>query len=149
VTTVRNFINGELVDSAQGETMPLVDPSTGEQYGTAPRSTEADVDSAYAAASAAFADWRRTTPSVRQKALLDFADEVERSAHELVTVEGRNTGKPGHVTKAEEIPPMVDQIRFFAGAARVLEGKSAGEYLEGHTSWVRREPVGVIGQFTP
>jgi betaine-aldehyde dehydrogenase len=146
---VRNFINGELVDSAKGETMALVDPSSGEQYGSAPRSTEEDVDLAYAAASAAFQDWRRSTPAIRQKALLDFADEVERAADDLVAVEGRNTGKPAHVTKAEEIPPMVDQIRFFAGAARVLEGRSAGEYLEGHTSWVRREPVGVIGQVTP
>jgi betaine-aldehyde dehydrogenase len=149
MTTVRNFINGELVDPVRGATMPLVDPSTGDQYGTAPRSTAEDVDLAYAAASAAFSDWRRTTPSARQKALLDFADEVERATDELVAVEGRNTGKPDHVTKAEEVPPMVDQIRFFAGAARVLEGRSAGEYLEDHTSWVRREPVGVIGQVTP
>ena len=149
MTTVRNFINGELVDSVQDETMPIIDPSTGEQYGTAPNSTDADIDTAYAAASSAFLDWRRSTPSARQKALLDFADEVERAADDLVAAEGRNTGKPGHITKAEEIPPMVDQIRFFAGAARLLEGRSAGEYLEGHTSWLRREPIGVIGQVTP
>ncbi|MGH3584644.1 MAG: aldehyde dehydrogenase family protein, partial [Mycobacterium sp.] len=104
---------------------------------------------AYAAAAKAFKDWKRTTPAVRQKALLDFADEVERAANDLVAAEGRNTGKPNHVTKAEEIPPMIDQIRFFAGAARVLEGKSAGEYMENHTSWIRREPVGVIGQVAP
>ncbi len=149
MTQVQNFINGEYADATSGETSPLVDPSTGESYGTAGISNEADVDRAYQAASAAFADWRRTTPAARQKALLDFADDVERSADELVAAEGRNTGKPEHVTKAEEMPPMVDQIRFFAGAARVLEGKSAGEYMEGHTSWVRREPVGVIGQVTP
>lgn len=149
MTTVRNFIGGELVDSVSGATMPLVDPSTGEQYGTAPISNAADVDKAYAAAAGAFADWKRTTPSQRQKALLDFADDVERHAGELVAAEGRNTGKPNHVTAAEEIPPMVDQIRFFAGAARLLEGKSAGEYLADHTSWVRREPVGVIGQVAP
>ncbi|MGK2902058.1 MAG: gamma-aminobutyraldehyde dehydrogenase [Mycobacterium sp.] len=149
MTTVQNFIGGELADSASGATMPLVDPSTGEQYGTAPVSNEADVDRAYAAAATAFKDWKRTTPSHRQKALLDFADDVERHAEELIAAEGRNTGKPNHVTAAEEIPPMLDQIRFFAGAARVLEGKSAGEYLENHTSWIRREPVGVIGQVAP
>lgn len=149
MTTVRNFIGGELVDSESGATMPLVDPSTGERYGTAPISNGADIDKAYAAAAAAFAEWKRTTPSHRQKALLDFADEVEKAAGDLVEAEGRNTGKPHHVTAAEEIPPMVDQIRFFAGAARVLEGKSAGEYLADHTSWIRREPVGVIGQVAP
>jgi betaine-aldehyde dehydrogenase len=149
VTTVQNFIGGELVDSVSGATMPLVDPATGEQYGTAPISNEQDVDNAYAAAATAFKDWKRTTPSDRQKALLAFADEVEKAAGDLVAAEGRNTGKPNHVTMAEEIPPMLDQIRFFAGAARVLEGKSAGEYMADHTSWIRREPVGVIGQVAP
>ncbi|KAA0112013.1 gamma-aminobutyraldehyde dehydrogenase [Mycolicibacterium sp. P1-5] len=146
---VQNFIDGELVDSASGATMPIVDPATGEKYGTAPISNEQDIDNAYAAASRAFADWRRTTPSQRQKALLAFADAVEANAEALVAAEGRNTGKPNHVTLAEEIPPMVDQIRFFAGAARILEGKAAGEYLADHTSWIRREPVGVIGQVAP
>jgi betaine-aldehyde dehydrogenase len=149
MTTVKNFIGGELVDSVSGATMPLVDPTTGERYGTAPVSNQEDVDRAYAAAATAFTDWKRTTPSARQKALLGFADDVERAADDLVAAEGRNTGKPHHVTRVEEIPPMVDQIRFFAGAARVLEGKSAGEYLENHTSWIRREPVGVIGQVAP
>ena len=149
MTTVQNFIGGELVDSAGGATMPLIDPTTGEQYGTAPVSTEADVDAAYSAAAAAFKEWKRTTPSHRQKAILDFADDVEKHADDLVRAEGRNTGKPDHVTAAEEIPPMLDQIRFFAGAARVLEGKSAGEYMENHPSWIRREPVGVIGQVAP
>ncbi|MCV7423041.1 aminobutyraldehyde dehydrogenase [Mycobacterium yunnanensis] len=148
-TTVKNFIGGELVDSVSGATMPLVDPSTGERYGTAPVSNQEDVDRAYAAAAAAFADWKRTTPAARQKALLDFADDVERAADRLVAAEGRNTGKPNHVTRVEELPPMVDQIRFFAGAARVLEGKSAGEYMTDHTSWIRREPVGVVGQVAP
>ena len=149
MTTVKNFINGEMVDSAGGATTPIVDPSTGEKYGTAPLSNEEDVNKAYQAASAAFADWKRTTPSQRQKALLDFAEDVERHTKSLVAAEGRNTGKPNHVTMAEEIPPMLDQIRFFAGAARMLEGKSAGEYMENHTSWIRREPVGVIGQVAP
>src|ERR1700750_252385 len=149
MTKVRNFIGGELVDSVSGATMPLVDPSTAEEYASAPISNEADIDNAYGAASKALADWKRTTPSHRQKALLDFADDVEKHAEELVRAEGRNTGKPNHVTMAEESPPMVDQIRFFAGAARMLEGKSAGEYMENHTSWIRREPVGVIGQVAP
>ena len=103
MTKVQNFIGGELVDSVSGATMPLVDPSTGEEYATAPVSNEADIDNAYAAASKAFKDWKRTTPSTRQKALLDFADEVERNAQALVEAEGRNTGKPNHVTTAEEI----------------------------------------------
>jgi betaine-aldehyde dehydrogenase len=149
VTTVKNFIDGQLVDSVSGATMALVNPSTGEQYGTAPVSNEQDIDNAYAAASKAFKDWKRTTPADRQKALLGFADDIEKASDELVAAEGRNTGKPNHVTRAEEIPPMLDQIRFFAGAARILEGKSAGEYLAGHTSWIRREPVGVIGQVAP
>ena len=149
MTTLKNFINGELVDSSSGATMAIVDPSTGEEYGTAPISNEADIDKAYAAASAAFAEWKKTTPSQRQKALLGFADEVEKAAVDLVAAEGRNTGKPKHITMAEEVPPMLDQIRFFAGAARILEGKSAGEYMANHTSWIRREPVGVIGQVAP
>ena len=149
MTTVQNFIDGQRVDSSSGATMPLIDPSTGEQYGTAPVSNEQDIDTAYAAAAKAFKDWKRTTPGQRQKALLDFADDVEKAAEDLVAAEGRNCGKPNHVTMAEEIPAMVDQIRFFAGAARVLEGKSAGEYMADHTSWIRREPVGVIGQVAP
>ncbi|MCW2653154.1 MAG: betaine-aldehyde dehydrogenase [Mycobacterium sp.] len=149
MTTVQNFIDGKLVDSGGGAMMPLVDPSTGERYGSAQVSNEEDVDNACAAAARAFSEWKRTTPAHRQKALLDFADEVQNAAEGLVEAEGRNTGKPRHVTMAEEIPPMIDQIRFFAGAARILEGKSAGEYMAGHTSWIRREPIGVIGQVTP
>lgn len=149
MATVQNFIGGEYVDAADGTTMPIVDPTTGEAYGTAPVSGEADIDRAYAAASSGFAEWRRTTPADRQRALLGFADDVERAADELIAAEGRNCGKPDHVTKAEEMPMMLDQIRFFAGAARVLEGRAAGEYMAGHTSWVRREPIGVVGQVTP
>ena len=149
MTNVQNFIGGEPVDSVSGATMPLVDPSTGEEYGTSPVSNEQDIDDAYRAATKAFKEWKRTTPSHRQKAMLDFADDVERAAADLVAAESRNTGKPIHLTMAEEIPAMVDQIRFFAGAARILEGKSSGEYMTDHTSWIRREPVGVIGQVTP
>ena len=147
--TLRNFIDGESVDSVEGRTSDLVDPSTGEVFGTAPVSGAEDVDRAYAAAAAAFEGWRDSTPSERQKALLTIADALEAHADELVELESQNTGKPIAVTHSEEIPPMIDQIRFFAGAARVLEGRAAGEYMAGFTSMIRREPVGVIGQVAP
>ncbi|KAA1427717.1 aminobutyraldehyde dehydrogenase [Nocardioides antri] len=146
---LQNFVGGEYVDDRSEHRSPLVDPSTGETYGDAPVSSQADIDLAYESAAKAFDGWRSTTPSQRQEALLKIADAVEARAEELVEAESRNTGKVVPLTLAEEIPPMVDQIRFFAGAARVLEGRSAGEYLAGHTSWIRREPVGVIGQVAP
>jgi betaine-aldehyde dehydrogenase len=146
---LRNFVNGEYVDTHQGLTTDVVDPTTGEVFAHAPLSQPEDVDKAYAAAASAFEQWRDATPSVRQKALLGFADAVEARAGDLVAAEVENCGKPTELTKSEEIGPMVDQIRFFAGAARVLEGKAAGEYMEGHTSWIRREPVGVVGQVAP
>jgi betaine-aldehyde dehydrogenase len=147
--TLRNFINGESVDAVDGRTSDLVDPTTGEVFGTAPISSAEDVDRAYSAAATAFESWRDTTPSERQRALLSIADVVEAHADELVALESQNTGKAIAVTMSEEIPPMVDQIRFFAGAARLLEGRSAGEYMAGFTSMIRREPIGVIGQVTP
>ena len=146
---LRNFVNGEYVDTYEGLTTDVVNPTNGEVFAQAPLSTAEDVDKAYAAAAEAFEGWRDATPSVRQKALLDFADAVEARAEDLVAAEVENCGKPTDLTRSEEIGPMVDQIRFFAGAARVLEGKAAGEYMEGHTSWIRREPVGVVGQVTP
>ena len=147
--TVQNFINGESVDAADGRRLDLVDPSTGEVFGSAPISGPADVDAAYRAAATAFETWRDTTPSDRQKALLKFADAMEARAEEVIAAECQNTGKPIEMTRTEEIPPAVDQLRFFAGAARLLEGRSAGEYMAGHTSYVRREPIGVVGQVTP
>ncbi|MHA6763130.1 gamma-aminobutyraldehyde dehydrogenase [Streptacidiphilus sp. PAMC 29251] len=147
--TLRNYINGAFTDAADGRTTEIVDPTTGTAYATAPLSAEADVDAAMSAAAAAFESWRDTTPSVRQLALLKIADAVEARAEELVATESKNTGKPLGITASEEIPPMVDQIRFFAGAARLLEGKSGGEYMEGLTSFVRREPVGVCAQVAP
>lgn len=146
---LRNHINGEFRDAADGRTTDVVNPATGEVYATAPLSAAADVDAAMAAAAAAFPAWRDTTPSERQRALLKIADAFEARADELVAVESENTGKPIGLTASEEIPPMVDQIRFFAGAARMLEGRSAGEYMEGMTSIVRREPVGVCAQVAP
>ena len=148
-TTFRNVINGKLVDSASGETYDVLDPTTGEVYAQAPMSGPEDVDRAYAAAAQAFETWGDTTPSERQQALLKIADALEKRAEEFVDVESRDTGKPEQLTLDEELPPSVDQIRFFAGAARVLEGRSAGEYMKDHTSFVRREPIGVVGQVTP
>lgn len=144
-----NFINGKSVDSTSGETTTLVNPATGLPFATAPKSNAADIDAAFKAASDAFVDWRDSTPSQRQRALLKIADAIEKRADEVIAIECENTGKPISLTTSEEVPPMVDQIRFFAGAARNLEGKSAGEYMPGMTSMIRREPVGVIGQVTP
>ena len=144
-----NFINGKTVESTSGETTTLINPSTGAPYATAPKSNAADIDAAFSAASDARAGWRDSTPSQRQRALLKIADAIESRQDEIIKIECMNTGKPISLTKSEEIPPMVDQIRFFAGAARNLEGKSAGEYMPGMTSMIRREPIGVIGQVTP
>ncbi|MGI9197698.1 MAG: aminobutyraldehyde dehydrogenase [Candidatus Nanopelagicales bacterium] len=146
---LNNIIGGEKVAAASGQTQDLVNPSTGAVFASAPVSGAEDVDRAYAAAASAFETWRDSTPSERQKALLAIADLFEEHAEELVALESENTGKPIAVTMSEEIPPMVDQIRFFAGAARVLEGRAAGEYMKGFTSIIRREPIGVIGQVTP
>jgi betaine-aldehyde dehydrogenase len=147
--TVRNFVNGEWCDAADGATSDLISPVTGEVFGTAPVSSAADVDAAFGAAATAFETWRDSTPGERQLALLRFADAIEARADEIVAAESENTGKPITLTTEEEIPPMVDQIRFFAGAARILEGRSAGEYMAGHTSMIRREPIGVCAQVTP
>ncbi|MFD0270953.1 gamma-aminobutyraldehyde dehydrogenase [Streptomyces sp. NPDC127106] len=146
---LRNYIGGEFKDAADGRTTDVVNPATGEVYAKAPLSGQADVDAAMAAAAAAFPGWRDTTPSERQKALLKIADAFEARADELVAAESENTGKPLGLTASEELPPMVDQIRFFAGAARLLEGRSAGEYMDGMTSIIRREPVGVCAQVAP
>jgi len=147
--SLRNFIAGEYVDGRTETTTDIVNPATGSVVATAPVSSQADVDAAYGAAETAFAEWGRTTPSERQQALLKIADAIEAHADELIALESENTGKIQALTASEEIPPMVDQLRFFAGAARVLEGKAAGEYMKGHTSWIRREPIGVVGQVTP
>ncbi|MDQ1625019.1 MAG: betaine-aldehyde dehydrogenase [Actinomycetota bacterium] len=147
--TLRNFVNGKHVDAAEGRTADLVNPATGDVFAAAPVSSAADVDAAMQAAADAFPGWRDSTPSERQRALLRIADAIEAKADELVDAECENTGKPRALTMSEEMPPMVDQIRFFAGAARVLEGRSAGEYMAGHTSFIRREPIGVCAQVTP
>ena len=146
---LRNFVGGEYVDAKDGNVADVVDPSTGQPYASMPLSGAVDADNAIGVAQSAFESWRDTTPSERSLALLRIADAVERRAEEFVDAESRNTGKPKGLTLSEEIPPMVDQIRFFAGACRLLEGRSAGEYMSGFTSYVRREPVGVCAQVTP
>jgi len=146
---LRNFVDGEYREASSDSRSDIVNPATGEVVATAAVSDQADVDAAYAAAARAFETWRDATPSERQRALLKLADAVEARADEFVRLEGEDTGKPHALTASEEIPPMVDQIRFFAGAARVLEGRAASEYTAGHTSWIRREPIGVVGQVTP
>lgn len=148
--TLRNFVDGQYVDAAGESTSELINPSTGQVVATAPISSQEDVDAAYASAAKAFqGEWGESTPSERQSALLKFADAIEARADEFVRLEAENTGKPFALTATEEVPVMCDQLRFFAGAARVLEGRASAEYMKGHTSWIRREPIGVVGQITP
>src|SRR6478672_7956436 len=147
--TLQNLINGELVDAADGRSSTLVNPSNEEEFATAAISGSEDVDRAMKAAQQAFESWRDSTPSERQRALLRLADAMEERTDEFVKIESENTGKPLGFTQTEELPPAIDQVRFFAGAARVLEGRAAGEYLKDHTSMVRREPIGVVAQVTP
>ena len=145
----QNVVDGKLVDSVSGETYDVIDPTTGEVYATAPLSGPEDLDRAYGAADRAFESWGNTTPQDRASALLTLADAIEARVEEINTVECKDTGKPLGLTMSEEMPYASDHFRFFAGAARVLEGKSAGEYMADHTSFVRREPIGVVGQVTP
>ena len=150
VTSLRNFVGGEYAEPSTAAAGEVVNPSTAQVIARAPISGAAEVDAAYAAADVAFrTTWGRTTPAERQRALLKIADAVEARAEEFVALEARQTGKPLALTASDELPPMLDQLRFFAGAARVLEGRASAEYMTGHTSWIRREPIGVVGQVTP
>ena len=145
----RNFIDGKHVDAASGDTLDIINPATGKVYATSPNSKAADIDAAMQAAARGFETWKESTPSERSLALFRIADAIEARKDEFIAMEVENCGKPVAITTSEEIPPMVDQIRFFAGAARMLEGKSAGEYMKGFTSMIRREPVGVCAQVAP
>jgi len=149
VRSVANFIGGEQTEARSGARGELIDPTNGKVFASAPLSATEDIDDAYKAAAIAFETWSKTTPSQRQQALLKIAEAIESRAEELIAAECENTGKPIALTRSEEIPPMVDQIRFFAGAARLLEGRAAAEYMPGHTSYIRREPLGICGQVTP
>ena len=140
------FIDGEWVNSSDGQTRDVINPATGEVLATVQEGTKEDAKRAVAAAKRAFeGDWFDSTPKDRQLALLKFADRIEEHADEIVKLEAQNVGKPAAVTLSEEIPPIVDNLRFFAGAARTMEGRAAGEYMAGFTSYVRREPIGVAG----
>ena len=148
-TQLRNFIGGEFVEPAGGEREDVINPATGEVIASAPLSSEEDVNRAVAAAKKAFETWGTTTPSERAAAMLKLADRIEENADEIADIESANAGKPRQAFLEDEVPAMADQLRFFAGACRVMEGKAAGEYLEGYTSIIRREPIGVIGQIAP
>jgi betaine-aldehyde dehydrogenase len=146
--TLRNFIDGESI-APQGETEAVLNPATGEEMARAPISTQEEVDRAVMAARRAFEGWSNTTPAQRSAALLALADLIEEHGNEIARLEALNAGKPIEAATNDEIPVMADNLRFFAGAARTLEGRAAGEYMEGYTSMIRREAVGVIGQVTP
>ncbi len=146
---INNFIDGEERPPAAGATEPILNPATGEEIATAPLSDEADVDAAVQAAKRAFPEWSESTPGERSLALLRIADAIEENADELARLESLNVGKPIEAMREEEMPFLVDNLRFFAGAARNLEGRAAGEYTRGYTSMIRREAIGVVGQIAP
>jgi 1-pyrroline dehydrogenase len=148
VSQTKNFVGGEWVDAVEGGTMEVLNPSTGETIAEVPRGTQADVDRAVEAAKKALPEWLETTPGERAEALLRLADAIDENADELAELESQNVGKPLPAAK-DEMPVSSDNIRFFAGAARVLEGKSAGEYMRGYTSFIRREPLGIVGGIVP
>src|SRR5262245_46736196 len=143
------MIGGEFVAASDGKSERIIDPATGEAIAKAPLSGKRDVDAAVKAARDAFDGWASVTPGERSGALLKIADSIEERAEEIADLEARDAGKPRSAFLEDEIPFMVDNLRYFAGAARNLEGRAAGEYVDGYTSWIRREPVGVVGQITP
>jgi betaine-aldehyde dehydrogenase len=147
--TILNYVNGQLVESASTDFIELIDPTTGQADGRSPISTAAEVDEAFAAAKAASREWKRTTPRQRQEALLALADAIVAARDELVALQSRDTGQIKAHIATEEIDQGVDQLRFFAGAARLLEGKATAEYVPGLSSSIRREPIGVVAQVTP
>ena len=149
VIEIQNFIGGEPRATAGGGSEEIVNPATGEAIATAPLSDEQDVDAAVGAAERAFAQWSQTTPGERAAMLLAIADGIEERAEEFAQLEARNVGKPIDAVREEEMPFLLDNLRFFAGAARCLEGRAAGEYMSGYTSMLRREPLGVVGSIAP
>jgi 1-pyrroline dehydrogenase len=148
VTKHQNLIGGEWVDASGGKTMEVLNPSTAEVIAEVPLAGAADVDRAVQAAKQALPEWLETTPGERAEMLLKLADAIDEHTGELAEIESRNVGKPLSYAK-EELPVCSDNLRFFAGAARVLEGKATGEYMRGYTSWIRREPLGIVGGITP
>jgi len=148
VTQLKQFIGGEWVESSSGETMEVLNPATGEVIAEVPRGTAEDVERAVAAAQKAWEEWRFKTPKDRMELLLKLADVIDENAEELARLESQNVGKPMAIAR-DEMPFSADNLRFFAGAARNLEGKSAAEYVEGYTSLIRREPLGIVAGITP
>jgi 1-pyrroline dehydrogenase len=148
VQRFQNLVGGEWVDAAEGGTAEVVNPATGETIAEVPQGTQADVDRAVEAAKRAWPEWRETTPAERAAILLELADLIDEHTDELAEIESRNVGKPLGAAR-DEMPVCSDNIRFFAGAARILEGRSTGEYMRGYTSWIRREPIGIVGQIAP
>ena len=148
ISTFQNFVGGKWVDAAEGGTAEIINPSTGDTIAEVPNGTQADVDRAVEAAKAALPEWLETTPGERAEALLKLADALDANTEELAQLESQNVGKPVPAAR-DEIPVASDNIRFFAGAARMLEGRAAGEYMRGYTSMIRREPVGIVGQIAP
>ena len=146
---LRNFINGRYVDAHGRDTFECVNPVNEQVVATSPISDRHDVEAAYDAARDAFVVWGKSTPSQRQRALLNIANALDTHSDALIEAQCRNTGQPKHLIKAEEVDVCVDQLRFFAGAARLLEGKASMEYVEGMTSSIRREPLGIVGQVAP
>jgi 1-pyrroline dehydrogenase len=144
----KNFVGGEFVDAVEGGTAEIINPSTGETIAEVPNGTQADVDRAVEAAKRAWPEWRDTTPQERSELLLKLADAIDAHTDELARVESQNVGKPLGYAR-DEMPVSADNLRFFAGAARTLEGRAAGEYMRGYTSMIRREPIGVVGQIAP
>ncbi|MET0451391.1 MAG: gamma-aminobutyraldehyde dehydrogenase [Mycobacterium sp.] len=142
------FIAGSPTESSTGATDDILNPATGEVIATVPAGTKDDVNEAVAAADVAFLDWAETPPGERAQALLKLADRLEAHAEEFAELESANVGKPLHIARGE-VEFAVDNFRFFAGAARVLEGKAAGEYSRTHTSFLRRDPLGVAGNIAP
>ena len=148
VSRYQNFVAGEWVDSVEGETTEILNPATGEPIAAVPQGSQADVDRAVEAAGKAWPEWRETTPGERAEVLLKLADLLDEHGEELAQIESQNVGKPLAYAR-DEMPVCSDNIRFFAGAARILEGRSSGEYMRGYTSWIRREPLGIVGQIAP
>src|SRR5881275_1919309 len=148
VSSYKNLVGGEWVDSSSGETMEVVNPATGEAIAEVPRGTKDDADRAVEAAKKALPEWLETTPAERAEVLLKLADLIDEHAEELAQLESTNVGKPLPAAR-DELPVCADNLRFFAGAARLLEGKATGEYMRGYTSMIRREPLGIVGGITP
>ena len=147
-TSYKNFVGGEWVDAASGETMEVINPATGETIAAVPSCSADDVDRAVEAAKKALPEWLDSTPKERSELLHKLADVMDEHAEELAQLESLNVGKPLMASR-DEMPFSSDNLRFFAGAARHLEGQSAGEYIKGYTSMIRREPLGIVAGICP